>query len=214
MSEVTRRIVVGYSMVVTGGLVFALLGGAGEGDTPMDASFREITVERINVVEPDGRLRMVVSNHDRLPGIIVRGEEQPFERSQAGMLFYNDDESETGGLIFGGRRDADGNIVDSGGSLSFDKYEANQVVQLLGVDDSENRFAGLVVTDSVTGSEVYRRLWAGRTDDGATRVALMDGKGRRRLVLEVLEDGMPSVTFLDEDGSVVRRIAPSSSSDD
>ena len=33
--------------------------------------FRELTVERLNVIEPDGTLRMVISNHDLIPGIIV-----------------------------------------------------------------------------------------------------------------------------------------------
>ena len=40
--------------------------------------FDEIDVQRINVLEPDGTLRMVISNHARLPGIIVRGKERPF----------------------------------------------------------------------------------------------------------------------------------------
>src|ERR1043166_2241579 len=80
----------------------------------------QITVHRINVVEPDGTLRMVISNHAQLPGIIVRGKEQSFARPQAGMLFYNDEGSENGGLIFGGRRNEKGEVVDSGGSLSFE----------------------------------------------------------------------------------------------
>jgi hypothetical protein len=46
--------------------------------------------------------------------------------------------------------------VDSGGSLSFDRYEANQVVQLIGVDDDENRFAGLSVTDRPSSHRLKR----------------------------------------------------------
>jgi hypothetical protein len=61
------------------------------------------------------------------------------------MIFFNDEGSENGGLIFGGKRDAHGDVVDSGGSLSFDRYNANQVVQLLGVDDKDNRMAGMAV---------------------------------------------------------------------
>jgi len=49
----------------------------------------EFTVERIKVVEQDETLRMVVSNHGRLSGIIVRGEERELERPQAGMLFFS-----------------------------------------------------------------------------------------------------------------------------
>jgi hypothetical protein len=40
-------------------------------------SFDEIQVRRINIVEPNGTLRMVISDHDRLPGVIIKGKEQP-----------------------------------------------------------------------------------------------------------------------------------------
>src|SRR6266568_5504665 len=72
--------------------------------------FREIDVQHVNVVEPDGTLRMIISNHAKLPGIIVRGKEERFDRPQAGLLFYNDVGSENGGLIFGGRRNAKGEV--------------------------------------------------------------------------------------------------------
>lgn len=198
-----QRFLTVYSAVLTIALAsVVLLGMRSRGKT-----FDEITVHRINVVEPDGTLRMVISNHDRLPGIIVRGKERPFERPQAGMIFLNDEASEIGGLIFGGRRNAKGEIVDSGASLSFDRYEANQVVQLIGVDDKENRFAGLAVVDSPSGTETHRRIWVGRGDDGAAAVNLMDPQGRKRLVMKVDADGTPSLTFLDAEGNIVSRTA-------
>lgn len=196
----SQRFLVIYSGVLT--LVFAatLLSAAARNRT----SFDEIDVQRINVVEPDGKLRMTISNHARLPGIIVRGKEQPLDRPQAGMIFYNDEASEIGGLIFGGRRNDQGKIVDSGGSLSFDRYEANQVVQLLGVDDSEDRIAGLTVSDSPSGREVHRRIWLGRGDDGTSTLALLDGKGRKRLTMTVAEDGTTRISALDENGKTVK----------
>jgi hypothetical protein len=74
---------------------------------PRRQSFDEIQVHRIDVVEPNGTLRMVISNKNRLPPVIVNGKEHPEmgePRPQAGMLFYNDEGSENGGLIFGGHR--------------------------------------------------------------------------------------------------------------
>ena len=44
-------------------------------------------------------------------------------------------------------RNEKGEVVDSGGSLSFDKICASQIVQLAGVDDKENRFVGLAVNE-------------------------------------------------------------------
>lgn len=168
-------------------------------------SFDEIKVHRLDVVEPDGTLRMVIANKDRLPPVIIKGQEHPEmgePRPQAGMLFYNDEGSENGGLIFGGHRNEKGEVVDSGGSLSFDKYGANQIVQLAGVDDKNDRFAGLAVNDR------NRRIWVGRTDDGTASIALMDANGRKRILMQVTDQGAPSLAFLDEKGLVVRRLVP------
>ena len=208
MANIGRRFLVIYSCVLTA--VFAItvvIGFASSKKT----SFDEIDVHRINVVESDGTLRMVISNHARLPGIIVHGKEKPFDRPQAGMLFFNDEGSENGGLIYGGHRNAKGEVVDSGGSLSFDRYEANQVVQLIGVHDKEDRLAGLIVSDSPPGAQGHRRVWVGQGDDGAATVALMDANGKKRILIEVMADGTSSLSFLDAKGKVINQMLPSSS---
>ncbi|HEY5566743.1 MAG TPA: hypothetical protein VIM81_05810 [Gammaproteobacteria bacterium] len=129
---------------------------------------------------------------------------------RAGVLFYNDEGTENGGLIFGGRRDANGRIVDAGVSLSFDKYGVGgQTLQLAAVSDNENRFAGLRVKDTAIGGPNNNRVWVGNTDDGAATVALMDTQGRRRIVMEVKADGSSSLTFLDADGDVLNQLLPS-----
>jgi hypothetical protein len=92
--------------------------------------------------------------------------------------------------------------------LSFDKYEANQVVQLAGVDDKEDRFAGLIVTDSPKAGESRRRVWVGRSEDGTATVALMDKDGKKRIAMEVGADNMPHLLFLDANGKVTNQITP------
>ena len=195
-----------YSGAVSAALCFVLLVAAAP--PAKNARFDQIDVQRINVREPNGTLRMVISNHARLPGIIVHGKEQPFDRPQAGILFYNDEATENGGLIFGGHRNEKGEVVDAGGAISFDRYDAKQEVQLIGVHDREDRFAGLMVWDSPSDAAMRRRVWVGRTDDGAARVELRDANGRTRAVLEVLADGVASLNFLDADGKVVNRVGP------
>ena len=167
----------------------------------------EIDVQRINVREPDGTLRMVIANRSRLPGVIVSGKEQPaVNRPQAGVLFYNDEGSENGGLIFGGRKNAKGEVTDSGGSLSFDQYGGNQIVQLIGVHDSTDHIVGLLISDTdPLATAGY--LWA-RRRTGSARVALMDKRGRQRISLSVASDGTPALTFLDGEGKVLRRLVP------
>ncbi len=191
-----------YSAALSTVFAVVMLTGA---STHRKQAFDEIQVHRIDVVEPDGTLRMVIANKDRLPPVIVKGMEHPElgePRPQAGILFYNDEGSENGGLIFGGRKNEKGEVVDAGGSLSFDKYGANQIVQLAGVDDASDHFAGLAVNGQ------NRRIWVGTTGDGSASIALMDISGRKRIVMQVPEQGDPSLTFLDEKGSVVRRLAP------
>jgi hypothetical protein len=178
---------------------------------PRSQDFDEITVHRIKVVEPDGTLRMVISNHDRFPGVIVRGKELgPNQRPGAGMLFLNNEGTENGGLIFGGRQDAEGKVVEAGVSLSFDKYGVSgNFVQLAGVSDVHNRFAGLRIKDSSVGGPHANRVWVGNGDDGAATVALMDAQGRRRIVMEVRADGSSSLVFLDANGKVLQTVSPS-----
>jgi hypothetical protein len=171
-------------------------------------STRVLTVERINVVESDGTLRMVISNRDRLPGVMdMQRKEDKSQRPQAGLIFYNDEGQENGGLIFGGRKNERGEVVDAGGSLSFDRYDANQVVQLIGVDDKSDRFAGLMVFDSHSGTDTRRRVWVGRDDSGVASLALMDAQGKKRLLLQVSEAGEPQIQFLDANGKPLRSIS-------
>jgi len=158
--------------------------------------FDEIDVHRINVREPDGTLRMVISNHARLPGVIVRGKENPpIDRPYAGMLFYNDEGTENGGLIFGGHRNANGEVVDSGVALSFDRYGASsQFVQLAGVQDSMNHIVGLTLSETAaTGNR--RRVFIGHDKEGVASVSLMDRNGQNRILYRSLPTERPVFRF-------------------
>jgi hypothetical protein len=143
--ESGQRFLMIYSGVLTAVFALTLLGGLVT--QRQKSKFDEINVHRINVYEPDGTLRMVISNKARFPGLIIRGKEYRHPRPQAGMLFFNDEGTENGGLIFSGHKDKDGKIIDSGGSLTFDQYEQDQIVQIEGSYDSNDHFAGLSVFD-------------------------------------------------------------------
>jgi hypothetical protein len=227
----TNRLVLGYAAFATVALVF--LGGAVAGGARR-ATFDEIDVKRINVRENDGRLRMTISGADHAPGIIFRGKEQPHpDRKSAGVLFFNDEETENGGLIFGGKRE--GKNTQSYGHLSFDQYEQDQVLQLVQEEENGKRRAGMQINDRVdapmdlsklpqirampdgpeklaaakeAGFGGAQRLFVGKTGDRASEVALKDAQGRTRLVLSVAEDGGASIRFLDETGKEIQRITP------
>lgn len=115
------------------------------GDRTLD---REITVERINIVEPDGTPRIVISNRARYPGSFLEGEEiaRPDRKSFAGMLFINDEGTENGGLIQHGSIGAGGH-PEAAMSLTFDRFRQDQVLQLL-QDESEGQGrAGIIISD-------------------------------------------------------------------
>jgi len=111
--------------------------------------FSEITVERINVVEPDGTLRLVIANRARSTGPIYKG--QPFGYpggSRPGLIFFNDEGTENGGLTFQGHRRPDGTFQASAG-LSFDQFDQDQVVVLNYADDNGRRRMGLTIGDRI-----------------------------------------------------------------
>ena len=202
-----QRALIIYSAVMSTAFAAVFLMGAKSHNTQ---AYDEIQVHRIDVVEPDGTLRMVIADRDRLPGTIVKGKEFPkVDRPEAGMLFYNDEGTENGGLIFGGHRNEKGEIINSGASLSFDPYgESQQLLQLAGVEDKDNRIVGLAVNEPKNHAR-NRRIWVGRGEDDAAVVSLMDANGRKRIVMQVAADGTASLNFLDAEGHVVRRFIPS-----
>lgn len=110
--------------------------------------FQEIDVERINVVEPTGRPRLVITNTPRSPGLIHHGAafgDPGIAGKRAGLIFFNDDGTESGGLSINGHRGKDG-VVAHGG-LSFDRYEQEDVV-MLDYDESRGFHSqGLKIAD-------------------------------------------------------------------
>lgn len=227
-------------MLVAACVVATAVGVAVFGDvlgSQAKVAYDEIDVGRINVREEDGRLRVIISNKQRFPGLIVRGEDHPHpNRKTAGLLFFNEEQTENGGLTFSGRRLDDGTAT-GGGHLSFDRYEQDQVIQITHEEAGERRGALFAVNDYPDGSmdldaferadampegpdkvaelkrlrERYggkRRLILGRRPDGASRLTVHDAAGRPRLLLEVAADGASAIRFLDESGKVVRTVAP------
>lgn len=109
--------------------------------------FEELTVGRINVVEPDGTLRFVLSNRAQFPGDFFRGTEnaRPDRRAFAGMLFVNDEGTENGGLIQAGALGPGG--VEASLSLTFDRFRQDQVLQLLHAERAGSTRTGVAIND-------------------------------------------------------------------
>ena len=139
------RLLKGYAIVIT-----ALLGTvslAAFRQASQKQKFTEIDVERINVVEKDGKLRMVISNRDRSIGPIYKGKPFGYKGgTRPGIIFFNDEGTENGGLTFTGKREPDGTFHSSSG-FSFDQFNQDQVVYLQYNDNNGRRNMGLTVAD-------------------------------------------------------------------
>lgn len=226
-----QKALIGYAGVTTAAIAYALVTAAAPAAST--AHFASIDVGRINVREPDGTIRMTISNAAQAPGIIVKNKEHPHpNRQSAGMLFFNSEGTENGGLIFDGKME-NGKPM-SGGSLTFDRYEQDQIVQMIADEEGAKRTAGINVFDHPDGrmdfalldkaaklppdqrAALYRqanigstkRLFVGRNPDGSSSVALRDGAGHERLVLSVSETGAARIDFLDAAGKVTKSMIP------
>ncbi|WP_294219597.1 hypothetical protein [uncultured Chryseobacterium sp.] len=210
MKKFNQRFLFVYSIIVSAVLIGAVIILYKQSDSSYK-QVKELVAQQIKIVEPDGTIRLLLSNRILFPGtsMTVNGKIISEERPQAGMLFYNDEGAENGGLIFGGHKNNKNKVVDAGGSLSFDRYAGNQEVQLIGVNDSENRFAGLRISDSNPSTKKNpSRIWVGRDKKGVAEIALMDSLGKKRLVFKVAADGQSSINFLDDQEREISQLTP------
>ena len=111
--------------------------------TTVNPKFTEIDVERINIVERDGTVKMIITNVERFPNgkdVLNNRPTNKDRKKRAGMLFFNEEGIENGGLIYDGSKTKNGH--SAGLSLTYDQYDGDQVMQLLTQDvgDGDKRF--------------------------------------------------------------------------
>lgn len=196
----------------------------------------EITVERLNVVDANGTLRMVISNQDRMHPGVMDGVTIDRPRPVAGMLFFNDQGDEVGGLTYTGRKNGDERTAS--GSLTFDQLKQDQTIGFRYVEADGRRTAALEVWDRSDAplSDLIRKLndanriddasrrtaaiqkarseappaprrvFVGKNADRAAVVSLADASGNPRLNLVVEASGDARIEFLDASGKVLTRL--------
>jgi len=185
-----------------------------------------LTVRSIEVVEPDGTVRLVASSRADFPTRTrIGGQPVDHPRDVAGMLFFNDDGDECAGLVFGGAS------ARQSAGLTFDRYRGDQVIELRQDDTAAGHAAAVVINDQpdvpvaemlarhraveampepdraaardrlrADGYAPAARVVVGRTPDGTAMVALAGADGTVRATLTVAADGTPALRLLDEAG--------------
>lgn len=99
-------------------------------------TFDEINVKRINVLAEDGSLRMVISNENQQHPGRINGKDFPPRKRPAGILFFNEEGDECGGLLYWGK-EAKG-TGQSGMSFTMDQYHNDQVIQVINDEEYKN----------------------------------------------------------------------------
>jgi hypothetical protein len=124
-------------------LVMLVSMGLAQSNTPQRID--ELTVQRLNIVDANGTLRMVLSNKDRMHPGVMDGKTIDRPRAVAGLLFFNDVGDEVGGLTFTGRE------MDGQGAaearLMFDQWKQDQTIGIQYGESQGQRSAGLQVWD-------------------------------------------------------------------
>jgi hypothetical protein len=196
--------------------------------------FEVIDVERMNIVEKDGKVRIVLSNKARFPGLMVRGVETPYPRDVAGIALINEEGTEYGSLTTQTRR-ASGDFGAFSG-VRWGSVGQSQSVGMIYDDDNGQREAGVFVADAPTTTasqmvergktvqqmaegpakaramaelrrtEGPKRITVARMKDQSAAVELADPQGKPRLRLVVDRSGAPRVDFLDATGRVTRTL--------
>jgi len=191
-----------------------------------------LTVERLDVVEPDGQLVLSLGNSRRLPRPLIDGRTLETDRAAPGLIFFDGKGWEVGGLIY--KTGTPGGPIDAGAQLSFDQYRNDQVVVLRYSDEGSTRSAGLYIHDRARTPDLVellalekrlaraspaeraaaekelahvaaQRVFVGSTDETAS-VRLSDRQGNERIRIYVDPAGNARIDFLDPAGALVDRI--------
>lgn len=203
--------------------------------------FKNINVENLNIVDKDGKVRLRLFNTDNIPPLIMDGKDiLPGHRQNdpmAGLMFYNGDGDECGGLTFGSRKDENGNY-ESAATITFDQYKQDQVVQMHYIDENGEKHYGFSIYDrpdtslsvlvkkdeEIQSSNLSeeekenelnavwdgntRRAFMGKNTKGEVSVQLFDSKGTPRIRMVVDEMDNPRMEFLDNQGNVTYKLPP------
>lgn len=156
------------------------------------AKFEELNVERLNIVEADGTVKMIITNVERFPtgNDKINGRStNPTRKKRSGMIFFNEDGIECGGFIYDGQKTEDGH--SSGLSLTFDQYDGDQVMQLLTQDykkGDQRRVATSLVFNDRPENETQEKMM--EINQELTALRATDPEKAREKYQEYLAQGL------------------------
>jgi len=152
-------------------------------------TFKIINAERINIREKNGTLKAALSNS---AGFNEGQRAQEGQVTFSGLMFYNEEGQETGGLVYRGKTIPGGQ--DSDVTLTFDQFRQDQNVYLHHEEFKDER--GLRIEDGLTINA--RPDWTHIKDEYATYAEMekLSPEQRDELQLKSLQAGKISTRRL------------------
>lgn len=227
------RILKIYAFVST--ILFSILAFTSFTSQNTNQKFVEIDVERINIVEKDGKLKMVISNKARQhPGIVNGKIIKRTSQRPPGIIFFNQIGDEMGGLVYG-ENGENGHF----GSLTWDKFKGDQTIGFRHLESNNGKYSSGIsiwqqpkvtgdiisekidsirnIDDAIIRKAAFQkmrddnllantRLFIGKSRNDASLLIMNDEKGRERIVMKVDAEGNPKIEFLDENGDTIYSI--------
>ena len=176
----------------------------------------ELTVQRLNVVDANGTLRFVLSNKDRMHTGVMDGVTINRPRPVAGMLVFNDEGDEVGGLTYSGTDDPSPEALAKGdrgrranAGIMFDQLKQDQTIGISYSENNGQRSAGLQVwdrseqplSDLIRALNDANALPEGPARDAAIKAARAKAPaGPRRLFVGKNTDKASTVSLADGQG--------------
>ena len=217
----SQRFLAAYSGLLTLAFLLAILSGFARVEPKQ--TFDEINVHRINVVEPDGTIRLVLTNTANSPGIYIKNKEVPHPngRKSAGLLFFDEDGTEDGGLSYGITKNQTGKVTGSEGHLSFDQYMQDQIFTIDAGRDGDKKYSLLrmddrgdyPITDALEALKQISKLPADQREAEIKKFLETHPGDHPRVILGRARDGGSVLQLKDSEGRdrLVLRVAPDGS---
>ncbi len=162
-----------------------------------DKSSTFMEAEKITIKDDTGNNRIVIANTKYIPDPIVGGKTFQRAYKPAGLIFYDKNGDERGGLAITDNEETNLN------ALAFD-YQNADAIGILAQDNKHDNYfrAGLVINDKdlsgKPGHNINRINLM--TENGNASLIMKDHNEVPRIVLKVDSLGTPTIQMFDENG--------------
>ncbi|ULT23537.1 hypothetical protein KUH03_30855 [Sphingobacterium sp. E70] len=160
---------------------------------------QSFNAERININDASGKNRVVIANTDHIPMPIIDGKMYKRAYSPAGIIFYDKNGDERGGLAITDNKETNLN------ALAFD-YQNADAIGILAQDNKHDNYfrAGLLINDKdlsgKPGQNINRINLL--TENGNAALVIKDNNEIPRIILKVDSLGNPSIEMFDKSGKL------------